>query len=222
MSLLKNEFDLDYPAYLADLRRNGTITKKEQEEWKDDQWKKVEYEIENMFTSSNRAVYGKISTFIPILCEYDIVNSVETMLVTAARINESLDKIRSVDFSIFYRDTTFSDPAHDITREFLKKEVLPDVILMPNAGTKAMMWQETAGGRRDTSARFLFPVMTAGNLDELMLETAGRFRWEMCRKEQGARWNDIREMSLTSEYYDYVQYYKKNHDLSRKRRIRSF
>ena len=47
-----------------------------------------------------------------------------------------------------------------------------------------------------------------------MLETAGRFRWEMCRKEQGARWNDIREMSLTSEYYDYVQYYKKNHDLS--------
>ncbi len=23
----KNEFDLDYPAYLADLRRNGTITK---------------------------------------------------------------------------------------------------------------------------------------------------------------------------------------------------
>ena len=73
-----------------------------------------------MFTSSNRAVYGKISTFIPILCEYDIVNSVETMLVTAARINEALDKIRSVDFSIFYRDTTFSDPAHDITREFLK------------------------------------------------------------------------------------------------------
>lgn len=32
----KNEFDLDYPAYLADLRRNGAITKKEQEEWKDD------------------------------------------------------------------------------------------------------------------------------------------------------------------------------------------
>ncbi len=75
---------------------------------------------------------------------------------------------------------------------------------------KAMMWQETAGGRRDTSGKdFLFPVMTAGNLDELMLETAGRFRWEMCRKEQGARWNDIREMSLTSEYYDYVQYYKR-------------
>lgn len=210
----KNEFDLDYLAYLADLRRNGTITKKEQEEWKDDQWKKVEYEIDNMFASSNRAVYGKISTFIPILCEYDVVNSVESMLVTAERIDESLAKIRSVDFSIFYRDITFSDPEHDITREFLKKEVLPDVILMPNAGTKAMMWQETAGGKRDTSARFLFPVMTAGNLDELMLETAGRFRWEMCRKEQGVRWNDIRELSLTSEYYDYVQYYRKNHDLS--------
>ena len=47
-----------------------------------------------------------------------------------------------------------------------------------------------------------------------MVDTAGRFRWEICRKEMGARWNDIRELSLTSEYYDYVQYYRKNSELS--------
>lgn len=210
----RNEFDLDYMGYLADMRKSGRITEKEQKAWKDDQWKKVEFEIENMFTSSNRAVYGKISTFIPLLSENDIMNSVESMLVTANRIDELLNSIKSVDYSIFYRETTFSDPSHDITREFLKKEVLPDVILMPNAGCNAMMWQETAGSKRDTPARFLFPILTAANLDELMVETAGRFRWEICRKEQGARWNDIRELSLTSEYYDYVQYYRKNHELS--------
>lgn len=210
----RNEFDLDYIGYLADLRKSGRITVKEQNEWKDDQWKKVEFEIENMFTSSNRAVYGKISNFIPQLCEHDITNSVESMLLTADKIDELLKNITRVDYSIFYRDITFSDPEHDITREFLKKEVLPDVILMPNAGSNAMMWQEIAGSKRDTPARFLFPILTAANVEDLMVDTAGRFRWEICRKEQGARWNDIRELSLTSEYYDYVQYYRKNHDLS--------
>lgn len=210
----RNEFDLDYPGYLADLRKSGRITEREQKQWKDDQWKKVEFEIENMFTSANRAVYGKISIFTPLLSENDIVNSVESMMLTARRIDEALDHIKSVDYSCFFREVTFSDPEHDVTREFLKKEVLPDVILMPNAGGNAMMWQEVSGNRRDTPARFLFPILTAANIDELMVDTAGRFRWEICRKEQGARWNDIRELSLTSEYYDYVQYYRKNHDLS--------
>ena len=210
----RNEFDLDYNGYLADLRKGGKITQKEQEEWKNDSWKKVEFEIDNMFASSNRAVYGRISIFVPMLCEHDIVQNVKQMLVTADRIQMSLERLKRIDFSVFYRDVVFSDPQHDITREFLKKEVLPDIILMPNAGSKAMMWQETDGTRRDTSGRFLFPILTVADLDELMVESAGRFRWEICRKEQGMRWNDIREPSLTSEYYDYVQFYRKNSELS--------
>lgn len=210
----RNEFDLDYMAYLNDLKKSGRITQKEQKEWKDNAWKKVEFEIENMFTSANRAVYGKISAFVPMLCEHDVINSARQMLVTVDKIEKSLEMIRQTDFSIFYRDVVFSDPQHDITREFLKKEILPNVILMPNAGSRAMMWQETNGSRRDTPARFLFPIMTNVDLDTLMIETAGRFRWEICRKEQGMRWNDIRELSLTSEYYDYVQFYRKNHELS--------
>ena len=47
-----------------------------------------------------------------------------------------------------------------------------------------------------------------------MLETVGRYRWEICRKILGVRWNDIRERSLTSEFYDYLQFYRKNRDLS--------
>ena len=86
------------------------------------------------------------------------------------------------------------------------KEVLPDIILMPNAGTKAMMWQETAGVKRDTSARFMFPVFTAVDLEDMMIETMGRYRWEICRKIQGVHWNDIREKSLTAEYCDYMQF----------------
>ena len=93
-------------------------------------------------------------------------------------------------------------------------EILPDIILMPNAGTKAMMWQETAGVKTDTPARFMFPIFTAVDVDDLMLETIGRYHWEMCRKVEGIRWNDVRERSLTAEYCTYIQFYRKNNDLS--------
>ena len=36
----------------------------------------------------------------------------------------------------------------------------------------------------------------------------------MCRRTQGIHWNDIRESSLTAEYCDYLQFYRKNHNLS--------
>ncbi|MEG0963538.1 MAG: cyclic nucleotide-binding domain-containing protein [Lachnospiraceae bacterium] len=210
----RNEFDMDYVGYLNEQKKTGKITEPEYKELLSDNSKKVEYEMQNMFLSTNRATYGKVATFCPVLQEYDIINSVEDMLVTVEKINHAIDVICQIDFSLFYREVAFSDPAHDVNREMIQKEVLPNIILMPNAGSRAMMWQETAGIKKDTSARFLFPIMTVSNVMEMMIEVSGRFRWEMCRKIQGMRWNDITELSLTSEYNDYIQYYKKNHDLS--------
>ena len=39
-------------------------------------------------------------------------------------------------------------------------------------------------------------------------------REKICRKIQGVYWNDLREPSLTSEYCDYMQFYRKNSELS--------
>lgn len=210
----RNEFDMDYLNYLNELKKTGKITAAQVKELADDRHEKVDFEMKNMFVSTNRATYGKISTFCPILCEDDIIGTLESMLITAEKANNALDGIRKVDFSLFYREVGFSDPEHDLNMEQIQKEVLPNIILMPNAGTKAMMWQETAGIKRDTSARFIFPIFTVVDVEELMIDVSGRFRWEMCRKIQGVRWNDITEPSLTSEYNDYIQYYRKNHDLS--------
>lgn len=210
----RNEFDLDYQGYIADLRKHGEIQKEEAEKLLKNQEEKLKFEIKNMFTSGNRITYGKISTFCPILGEYDIINSIDKMLVTTEKLEESLNQIRKMDFSVFFRMDMFSDPERDINRENIMKEILPDMILMPNVGTKAMMWQETASVKRTTPGRFLFPIFTAVDINEMMMETVGRFRWEICRKEQGVHWNDIREKSLTSEYCDYIQFYRKNHELS--------
>ena len=210
----KNEFDLDYSQYLLENLKTKKITEAQMKQLQDNRELKVKYEIQNMFTSGNRATYGKITTFCPILGEYDLINSVEKMLVTAERLEGVINQIRKIDFSVFYREVLFSDPDKGINHENIMKEVLPDIILMPNAGTKAMMWQETAGVKRDTSARFMFPVFTAVDLEDMMIETMGRYRWEICRKIQGVHWNDIREKSLTAEYCDYMQFYRKNFELS--------
>lgn len=210
----KNEFDMDYPAYLADMRKNGNITQEQQKKLMNNRDYKVKFEMQNMFMSGNRITYGKISTFCPILGEYDLINSIDKMLVTAQKLETALDKIRAIDFSVFYREVQFSDPDKGINREMIMKEIMPDIILMPNAGTRAQMWQETAGVRRDTSARFMFPIFTAVDIDDMMIDTTGRYRWEICRKIQGVHWNDIREKSLTAEYCDYLQFYRKNHELS--------
>lgn len=210
----RNEFDLDYPAYLQEQKRSGDIREEDMKRLLDDNWAKVQFEIENMLTSNGKMTYGKISTFCPILSEYDVINSAEHMLVTAEKINTALDYIRSIDFSIFYRKIVFSDPDRDINMEMIEKEVLPNVILMPNTGSRGMMWQEISGVRKDTPARFMLPILSAVDVMEQLIDICGRYRWEICRKIQGVRWNDVTDPSLTSEYNDYIQYYRKNHELS--------
>ncbi len=210
----KNEFDMDYTAYLADLCKNGKITAEQAASYQHSGEKKVEFEIRNMFTSVNKITYGKITTFCPILSKNDLINAIEKMLVTAEKLENALNEIRKIDYSAFYREVLFSDTEKGINCERIMKEVLPDIILLPNAGTRVTMWQETSGIKSDTPGRFMFPIFTALDVDDLMLGMVGYFRWEMCRRIQGVHWNDVREKSLTAEYCTYIQFYKKNHELS--------
>lgn len=210
----KNEFDMDYSAYLADLCKNGKITSEQAVSYQRNGEMKVEFEIKNMFTSVNKITYGKVTTFCPILCKNDLINAIDKMLMTAEKLENALNEIRKLDYSAFYREVLFSDSDKGINCERIMKEILPDIILMPNAGTRVTMWQETSGVKSDTPGRFMFPIFTALDVDDLMLGVVGYFRWEMCRKIQGVHWNDVREKSLTAEYCTYIQFYRKNHELS--------
>ena len=93
-------------------------------------------------------------------------------------------------------------------------EVLPDVILLPALGSRGGLWQEISGVRRDTPARMFLPVFLNEDLETVQYRLAGQFRWQICRRVQGARWNDLSELSLTAGYVDYLQFYRKNSDLS--------
>lgn len=210
----RNEFDTDYIAYVHELKVTGKITPAEERAMQEDRKKQVEFELHNLFPSVNKISFGRIASFAPVFSEHNILKDLSGSLVTAEKIEETLRQIRSVDFSAYYRDTIYTNPDLGIGKESVSVEILPDIILMPNIGTRGIMWQEIEGKKRTTPSRMMVSIFQMEDLTNILVRLTGDFRWEMCKRIQGARWNDISDASLTSEYFDYIQFYKKNRDLS--------
>ena len=57
----KNEFDQDYNEMLLSLKKRGKLTDEQIKEWSNDNEKKLDYEIQNMFRYNNRTTSGQIS-----------------------------------------------------------------------------------------------------------------------------------------------------------------
>ncbi|MCR4788588.1 MAG: cyclic nucleotide-binding domain-containing protein, partial [Lachnospiraceae bacterium] len=210
----RNEFEVDFADYLHEEMRNKRITKLQEQQAFMDKKLRVQYELENVFPSVNKTTTGRITTFCPLFSEHNVLKSPESMLVTEQKVFEILDGIVAVDYAAYYRQTVFAAPEQGITKEFIDVEVRPDIILAPNIGNRGIMWQEIEGKRRTTPARMFLSIFQQDDLNLQLLRLTGQFRWEMCKRIQGARWNDITERSLTSEYCDYIQYYRKNNDLT--------
>ncbi len=210
----RNEFDQDYADIIHKKKLSGHHTEFELNEMLNDPMAKVAYELQNMFPSVNKMTYGRITTYFPFFAKDNVLRSPEDALVTTAKISHALDVIKKVDYSVFYRESLDFEHLDTMGKELIHLEYLPDIILMPNVGIHGVMWQEIEGKKRNSSGRMMFSIFHMEDVTTTMIHLAGEFRWEMCKRIQGARWNDISEMSLTSEYFDYIQFYRKNHDLS--------
>ncbi|MBQ7635941.1 MAG: hypothetical protein IJS80_01410 [Lachnospiraceae bacterium] len=210
----KNEFDLEYNEYLRERLKNREIDEKQMKTLQDDREKKLDFEIFNMFKYTERIVNGSLSTFVPVLCSEQISGSLTKAVLTKDRMGQMVQRYRELDYSAFHRELLFADKNLNIEKETIMLEVGPDIILFPCFGGNAIMWQEISCKHRDSSGRFLFPILVEGNPDDLYIRNLARFRWELCRTMQGSAWNNIQFKSLTSEYSDYIQYYRKNRDLT--------
>ena len=210
----RNEFDADYQAYVHELKITGKITAEEEAVMLKDREKQVLFELHNMFQSVNKITFGRISIFCPIFSEHNILKDLDKSLVSADKAEKTLKQIRDVDFSAYYREMIYTNPDLGIGKEYISVEILPDIILMPNIGVRGVMWQEIEGRKRTTPSRMMISLFQMEDLTNILVRLTGDFRWEMCKRIQGARWNDVSEPSLTSRYFDYIQFYKKNHELS--------
>lgn len=210
----RNEFDEDYPTALRTLKLSGEINEKQMEAMYKDPGERLAFEIKNLLTLGNRMTFGRISMFVPVFDEQNVLRALDASYVTADRIHEFYEWIRSVDYSVFCRQGVFSNPEIGINQVFVDDDVTPYMILMPNMGSRASLWQEIEGKKRSTPGRLIVSIFHTETLNDVLTRLCGEFRWEMCKTEQGVHWNDVSDPSLTAMYCDYLQFFKKNHVLS--------
>lgn len=218
-----NDFSVDYAAMLRQRRKDREITEAEEKALLNDGQKRASFEIDNMFKSAGRMTSTRIATFVPFFSSQYLTKPLDQIILDFESIHQRINIIRNIDYSVFYRQTVFTAPEVGIDKEFIQVEYVPDVILMPCIGGRGAMWQEITGAKRTTPGRFILPMMMEEDLTKTIIKLCGEFRWELCKRIQGARWNDLTERSLTADYVDYIDTYKKNRDLSTeaKERIKS-
>jgi len=219
----RNEFDEDYTDYLHKQKASHNITAAEYTQLEKNPMAKVAFEMQNMFPQVNKMTCGRVTTFCPLFSEDNVLKDLKPAFVTSTQVHRAIEKIKAVDYSAFYRESLDHDNMEVMGKEMIHLEYLPDVILMPNMGIRGVMWQEIEGKKRNSPCRMFFSIFHMEDISTTMVRLTGEFRWEMCKRVQGSRWNDVSERSLTSEYFDYIQFYRKNHDLTAeaKERIRN-
>lgn len=210
----RNEFEIDYSDYIRELKAAKKISEAEAKAMAEDRLAKVRYELDNLFKTVNKITFGRISTFCPVFCEDNLFKEIDSCFLRGDLLQEKLSEIKKIDYSLFYRETLDLTSGADMSREFIHVEKTPDFILIPNAGVRGSMWQEIEGRVRTTKARMIFSIFHMENLFNTMLRLTAEFRWELCKRIQGGRWNDVSDPSLTSLYCDYVQFYRRNSALS--------
>jgi len=210
----KNEFDEEYIDSVRKLNGSGPLPKDKEAEAMRDGRAMAQWEIANLFKSATKMTFGRITTYLPYFCEENADSNLIGRFMSYEKILEILANLRTLDYTVFFRETTDIENASILGNERVHIEVMPDIILTPIFGTRGAMWQEIEGKDRRTPARFVIPIMLEGAPDILFVKLAGEFRWEMCKRMQGAYWNDAAEHSLTSDYFQYAQFYRQNRELS--------
>ena len=210
----KDEFDTDYETMLRQEQATGALDKKDMRKALSDVDAKLHFEVEKLMRYADRVLSGNISAFVPVLCSEGVFGRLENSIVTGAAINAAVRKVEKVDYSMFYREKRASYEEVEINTFTNIVHCAPDFILFPVYGRNCLMWQDIEGRKKDSHGRILMPIFLEPDLEQETLKMLAHFRWEKCRTDMGMHWNNFRYPSLTSEYTDYLQFYKKNSELS--------
>lgn len=176
--------------------------------------KRLDCEIQTFLENNVRLCSGTPMTCLPILNRYQLLWPIEKAFLSKDTIQAKVSSLLAIDYSAFHREVIFSDEELGIIKEFIQKQICPYFITIPSTGTKAMMWQEITGRNKSSPGRIVLPIFATTDLYTMLAKAVGAFRWEMTKTVMGADWNNLAQPSLTADYTDYVQFYKKNRDLS--------
>ena len=210
----KNEFDIDYTEMVRIKKARENLSSADEVRLLNDSIQKVKYEINNMLRNNIRLLSPNITAFFPVLNMDNFEKDIKNLVLTSEDINAAIKACTDIDYSAFYREQMYENLPQGISKTLIQIEALPDIILFPLSGVNGLMWQELSGRKSNSSGRFFLPSFFDGKIDDVMISLIGRFRWELCKSSNGSAWNNISVPSLTSEYADYIQFFRKNRDLS--------
>ena len=210
--------------FKAVLKHQEKLTKREKEKtylFENTPEDRIRFEIRKIAVDLGKLLSGNRKKSLPFLCSELLSDNLKRFFTDPEIMGNMLEKIRHRDFSLFYREVLFKNP---IGSEFIQKEVIPNFVFYPIVGSRAVMWQEMDGSRKDSPGRLFFPLYFTGKLEETLLTQLAYFRWELQKTLAGYNWTDAVEGGLVGIYYDYIRFYKKNPNIipEAKQRLEEF
>lgn len=179
---------------------------------------RLKYEINAMYQPNVRLTTGSPASYLPVLTKYQITLPLDKTVVTRELVSSTINEILGIDYTAFNREVVYKDESIGIRNELVQRSIIPDFILVPSIGTKVMMWQDLSvlrgAGSKESRGRIVLPMFVSGDIKILLLEAIAAFRWELTKNILGPDWNNVGIPSITSEYMDYIQFFKKSKDLT--------
>lgn len=202
------------------LRTQEKMTKKERDGayiFKDTPEDKIRFEIRNIAVELNKMLFGNKKKALPFLCSESLTGNLNRIFIEPDNFARTVRKYKSRDYSLFYREVLLK---HGLGSDFIQREVPPNFIFYPVYGSRAIMWQEMDGNNKNSPGRIFFPLYFGEKLLETTLTQLAYFRWELQKSIAGYNWTDPVEGGLVGIYYDYIRYFKKNHDITPEAKVR--
>lgn len=175
---------------------------------------RVDFEINQVIQTTARLCSGSPVAFFPILSRDNFVMDINKMWTNPRKLADAVNKLLEIDYSLFYREVLLNDEKAGIFKEFVQTEVYPRFVIVPSVGSKMMTWMDLEGRSKQSPGRVFLPAFINADMFTMLLDAMGQFRWELCKTIQGVDWNNVGVPSLTSEYMDYIQFFRKSRDLS--------
>ncbi|MBN2510748.1 MAG: cyclic nucleotide-binding domain-containing protein [Spirochaetales bacterium] len=172
---------------------------------------RVKFEIDKIAADTSKLLFGSKQKAVPFLFSEGFLYDMSRELIDPEKLLPVLEEYHKRDFSVFYREVVLR---HTYGTDIIKKEVAPQFVLFPGAGSRCMLWQELDGVRKDTPGRVFFPLFFHGDINESVLHVFAQFRWELQKVIAGVKWTDPVEGGLVGTYYDYINFYKRNPKLT--------
>jgi len=206
------------------LKRQAKMTKAQKSSstlYRDTAEDRVRFELQNVASQTGGLLSGSRQRSVPFLCSEAFAGAAERMLIEPEVLEERVKNYRERDFSVFYREVVMH---HKFGTDLIFKEVVPNFVLYPVSGSRAMMWQELDGTKRESPGRIFLPLFFTENLSEAVPTLLAQFRWELQKTMAGVKWTDPIEGGIVGSYYDYINFYRRNPKLTpeAKEKLREF